>query len=106
MLLRVRRTSGRRAGPVSLLVRNGILLSPLWLLWLLLNLGHWDLGAHPQELLIPAGLVVSVLVVLVWTPLAVLLGEDHRAPYEKLTGTVNTAIVAPVPEPKTLEPTR
>lgn len=94
MLLRVvRRPTGRRAGPVSLLIRNGILLSPLWLLWLLRNLGHWDIGAHPQELLIPAGLAVSVFVVLVWTPLAVLLGDDHRAPYEKLTGTVNAAIV-------------
>ncbi|WP_233459076.1 VanZ family protein, partial [Amycolatopsis acidiphila] len=106
MLLRVRRTSGRRAGPVSLLIRNGILLSPLWLLWLLLNLDHWDIAAHPQQLLIPAGLLVSVFVVLVWTPLAVLLGDDHRAPYERLTGTVNTAIVAPVPEPEPLEPAR
>lgn len=97
MLLRVRRTSGRRAGPLSLLVRNGILFSPLWLLWLLLNLDRWDLRAHPAQLLIPAGLLVSVFVVVIWTPLAVLLDDEHRAPYERLTRTVNTAIVTPEP---------
>lgn len=97
MLLRVRRVSGRRAGPVSSFVRNAILLSPLWLLWLLLNL-DWDLKAHPLELLVPVGLLAAVLVVLVWSPLAVLLDEEHRAPYERLTGTLNQAIVAPARE--------
>ncbi|GAA5156071.1 VanZ family protein [Amycolatopsis sacchari] len=92
MLLRVRRTSGCRAGPVSLLVRNGILLSPLWLLWLLVNL-DWNLAAHPEQLLVPVGLLASVVVVVVWSPLAILLDDEHRAPYERLTGTVNTAIV-------------
>jgi hypothetical protein len=29
----------------------------------------------------------------VWTPLAVFFGDDHRAPYEQLTGTINVAIV-------------
>lgn len=28
---------GRRAGPIVLLIRNGILLSPLWLGWLALT---------------------------------------------------------------------
>ncbi|TVT11363.1 VanZ family protein [Amycolatopsis bartoniae] len=104
MLLRVRRVSGRRAGPVSLAVRNTILLSPLWLLWLLLGL-DWNLRAHPEQLLVPIGLLVAVLVVVVWSPLAVLLDAEHRAPYERLTGTVNTAIVpAERSEPEPKEP--
>jgi glycopeptide antibiotics resistance protein/uncharacterized RDD family membrane protein YckC len=109
MLLRVARRGGRRAGPVSLLVRNGVLLSPLWLTWLLLDLDRWDLGSHPEQLLLPVALAASAFVVLVWTPLAVLLDDEHRAPYERLTRTVNLAIVpppaetAPGPAP---EPTR
>ncbi len=97
MLLRVERTNGRRAGPVSLLVRNGVLLSPLWLAWLGLSVDHWDVLAHPEQLLIPAGLLVSVFVVGVWTPLAVFFG-DEAAPHERLSRTVNVAIVTePVP---------
>lgn len=95
MLLKVARRSGRRAGPISLLVRNGVLLSPLWLTWLLLDLDHWDLGEHPEQLLLPLALAASAFVVLVWTPLAVLLDDEHRAPYERLTRTVNVAIVPP-----------
>ncbi|MFG1646286.1 VanZ family protein [Amycolatopsis sp. NPDC049252] len=93
MLLRVARRSGRRAGPISLLVRNGVLLSPLWLTWLLLDLDRWDLANHLEQLLLPLALAASVFVVLVWTPLAVLLDDEHRAPYERLTRTVNAAIV-------------
>nr|WP_225956569.1 VanZ family protein [Amycolatopsis lexingtonensis] len=99
MLLRVTRRGGRRAGPVSLLVRNGVLLSPLWLAWWLLDLDRWDLGTHPEQLLLPVALAASVFVVGVWTPLAVLLDDEHRAPYERLTRTVNTAIVPPGAEP-------
>ncbi|HVV09187.1 VanZ family protein [Amycolatopsis sp.] len=93
MLLRVDRVSGRHAGPIALLVRNGILFSPLWLLWLLLHVDRWDIADRPQQLLIPLGMLVSVLVVLVWTPLAVLLDDEHRAPYERLTRTRNVAIL-------------
>lgn len=102
MLLRVARRSGRRAGPIALLVRNGILLSPLWLTWLVLDLDRWDLGHHPEQLLLPVALAASVFVVGVWTPLAVLLDDEHRAPYERLTRTVDVAIVPPAaatPEP-------
>lgn len=95
MLLRVARRGGRRAGPVALLVRNGVLFSPLWLTWLLLDLDRWDPARHPAQLLLPVALVASVFVVGVWTPLAVLLDDEHRAPYERLTRTVNIAIVPP-----------
>lgn len=92
MLLRVERTDGRRAGPVALLVRNGILLSPLWLLWFAVSVDSWDVLGRPQQLLIPVGLLLSLFVVGIWTPLAVFLG-DEEAPYERLTHTTNVAIV-------------
>jgi glycopeptide antibiotics resistance protein len=98
MLMRVRRTNGRRAGPLSLLVRNGILFSPLWLTWIALSVDHLNVFAHPVQLLIPFGLLVSVFLVGVWTPLAVFFGGD-AAPYERLSGTVNVAIVNPVESP-------
>jgi glycopeptide antibiotics resistance protein len=93
MLLRVERKGGRRAGPVSLLIRNGVLLSPLWLLWLALSVDEWDVFTDPEQLLIPAGMVVSLFVVGIWTPLAVFFGDD-AAPHERLSGTVNVAIAA------------
>jgi uncharacterized RDD family membrane protein YckC/VanZ family protein len=92
MLLKIERTDGRRAGPFSLLARYGILLSPLWLLWLAVDVDHWNVFSEPQQLLIPLGMLVSLLVVGVWTPLAVLFG-DEPAPYERLTRTHNVAIV-------------
>jgi glycopeptide antibiotics resistance protein len=96
MLLRVERTGGRRAGPVSLLVRNGVLFSPLWLLWLALSVDNWDVFASPAQLLIPLGMLVSVFVVGIWTPLAVFFG-DEPGPHERLSRTTNVAIVAPPP---------
>jgi hypothetical protein len=93
MLLRIERTNGRRAGPLALLVRYGILLSPLWLLWLAWSVDIWDIGGHPERLLILLGILLSVFVVGVWTPLAVLFSDDRRAPYEQLTRTINVAIV-------------
>jgi glycopeptide antibiotics resistance protein len=96
MLLRVRRTNGRRAGPLSLVVRNVILLSPFWMLWLALSVERWDIFAHPQELLLPIGLVLSAFVVGVWTPLAVFFGHEP-APYERLTRTTNVAILPAAP---------
>lgn len=92
MLLKLERTDGRRAGPVALLVRYGVLLSPLWLLWLALDIDHWDIFGSPEQLLIPVGMLISLLVVGVWTPLAVFFG-DEPAPYERLTRTQNVAIV-------------
>lgn len=92
MLLRVEGADGRRAGPVALLVRNGVLFSPLWLSWISLEVDHWDVFGSPQQLLLPVGLLVSVFVVGVWTPLAVFFG-DEPAPYERLTRTHNAAIV-------------
>ncbi|CAM3895307.1 VanZ family protein [Kibdelosporangium persicum] len=92
MLLRIERTNGHRAGPVSLAVRYGILLSPLWLLWLALSVDDWDVFANPEQLLIPIGAVASFFVVVIWTPLAVFFGHDP-APYERLTHTVNVAVV-------------
>lgn len=93
MLLRVERTGGRRAGVLSLLVRNGILLSPMWLAWIALSVRDWDVPAQPHQLLIPLGGLVSLFVVGVWTPLAVFLG-DETAPHERLSGTRNVAVVA------------
>jgi glycopeptide antibiotics resistance protein len=91
MLLRIERTDGRPAGPLSLLVRNGVLLSPLWLLWLALRVEHWDVVGSPHQLLIPLGLLLSLFVVGIWTPLAVFFG-DEPAPYERLSRTRNAAI--------------
>jgi glycopeptide antibiotics resistance protein len=90
MLLRVQRTDGRRAGPLSMLIRNGVLLSPLWLLWLALSVDHWDVFHRPQQLMIPIGLLLSVFVVGIWSPLAVFFGGEP-APYERLSRTVNVA---------------
>jgi glycopeptide antibiotics resistance protein len=92
MLLRVARTGGRPAGPLSLLVRYGVLLSPMWLAWLALSVDHWDVLGSPQQLLIPLGLVLSLFLVGVWAPLAVFFGDD-AAPHERLSRTVNVAIV-------------
>lgn len=92
MLLKIERTDGRPAGPFAILVRNGVLFSPLWLTWLALEVDHWDLLGEPQQLLIPVGMLASLLVVGVWTPLAVFFG-DEAAPYERLTHTHNVAIV-------------
>ncbi len=92
MLLRVERLDGRRAGPVSLVVRAVVLYSPLWLAWLALSVDDWDLFGAPQQLLIPLGGLASLFVVGVWTPLAVFLG-DEPAPYERLTRTHNVAVV-------------
>jgi glycopeptide antibiotics resistance protein len=92
MLLKLERNDGRRAGPFALFVRYGVLLSPLWLLWLALDVDHWDVLGAPQQLLIPLGMLLSLLVVGVWTPLAVFFG-DEPAPYERLTRTRNVAVV-------------
>ncbi len=92
MLLRIERTNGNRAGPLSIVVRYAILLSPLWLLWLGLSVDHWDVFARPQQLLIPVGFLLSLFVVGIWSPLAVFFGGEP-APYERLSRTVNVAIV-------------
>ncbi|MFC4852444.1 VanZ family protein [Actinophytocola glycyrrhizae] len=92
MLLRVERTDGRRAGPLAWLVRNGVLLSPLWLAWLALSVDRWDLLGAPHQLLIPLGALVSAFVVGAWTPLAVFFG-DEPAPYERLSRTHIVAIM-------------
>jgi hypothetical protein len=92
MLLRIQRTDGRRAGPLALLVRNGILLSPLWLLGLGLSVDRWDVFGQPQQLLIPVGLAVSLFLVGVWAPLAVFFG-DEPGPHERLSRTTNVAIL-------------
>jgi glycopeptide antibiotics resistance protein len=94
MLLRIERTNGRRAGPLSLLIRNGVLLSPLWLLWLGLSVTHWDILARPYLLLIPIGMLVSIFLVGIWTPLAVFFG-DEPAPHERLSRTTNVAVTPP-----------
>lgn len=100
MLLKLERTDGRRAGPIALLVRNGVLYSPLWLAWLALEVDHWNIFGEPQQLLIPVGLLISLLVVGVWTPLAVFFG-DEPAPYERLTRTQNVAVVRTEPADRT-----
>jgi glycopeptide antibiotics resistance protein len=92
MLLRIERVDGRRAGALSLLVRNGVLLSPLWLTWLALSVDHWDVFGSPEELLIPLGMLIALFVVGIWTPLAVFFG-DEPAPHERLSRTRNAAIV-------------
>jgi glycopeptide antibiotics resistance protein len=103
MLLRVERTDGHRAGPVAWAVRNGVLLSPLWLTWLALSVDRWDFFGSPQLIVIPVGLLAAGFVVVVWAPLAVFLG-DEAAPYERLTRTRNVAVVptgATTPTPVT-----
>jgi glycopeptide antibiotics resistance protein len=102
MLLKVERTNGRRAGPFALLARNGVLFSPLWLLWLALEVDHWDVFGQPQQLPILVGLLISIFLVGVWTPLAVFFGDDP-APYERLSGTVNVAIVVSPARPPAKE---
>jgi glycopeptide antibiotics resistance protein len=97
MLLRIERGDGRRAGPFALLVRYGVLLSPLWLLWVGFSVQDWDFFGEPVQLLIPLGAVLSLLVVGIWTPLAVLFGGES-GPHERLSRTVNVAIV-PEEEP-------
>lgn len=92
MLLRVERTDGRPAGPLSLLVRYGVLLSPLWLSWAALSVDDWDVLASPQQLLIPVGLLLSLFLVGMWAPLAVFFG-DEAGPHERLSRTVNVVIV-------------
>ncbi|HEU5475601.1 MAG TPA: VanZ family protein [Actinophytocola sp.] len=91
MLLRIGRTDGRPAGPLSVLVRNGVLFSPVWLGWIALQVEHWSVFERPSQLLIPLGLLVSGFVVGIWSPLAVFFGDD-RAPYERLSRTVNVAV--------------
>lgn len=91
MLLRIDRTDGSRAGPLALLVRNGILLSPVWLLWLGLSVTRWNVLDRPYLLLIPFGLLISVFLIGIWTPLAVFLGGEP-APYERISRTTNAAI--------------
>lgn len=97
MLLRMEHRDGGRAGPFALLVRYGVLFSPLWLLWLGLSIQDWDFFGEPVQLLIPLGAVMSLLVVGIWTPLAVLFGGEP-GPHERLSRTVNVAIV-PKEEP-------
>jgi len=38
--------------PLSMLIRNGVLLSPLWLLWLALSSTTGTCSTRPQQLLI------------------------------------------------------
>jgi glycopeptide antibiotics resistance protein len=106
MLLRIDRADGRRAGPLALLVRYGLLLSPLWLLYLALTLGYRGLDQHPGRLLVLVALGLAVVLVLIWSPLAVVFGERHRAPYERVSGTANAAIVheAAVAADRSLDP--
>ncbi|MBP2325141.1 glycopeptide antibiotics resistance protein [Kibdelosporangium banguiense] len=102
MLLKVERTGGRRAGPLSWLVRNGILLSPMWLVWIALSVDHWDVLGRPEQLLIPAGMLISLFVVGIWSPLAVFFGGEP-APYERLTRTTNVAVLKPARDGRTEE---
>jgi glycopeptide antibiotics resistance protein/uncharacterized RDD family membrane protein YckC len=97
MLLRVQRAGGRRAGPIALLVRYGVLLSPVWLGCLALRIDDWNPLHDMASVLVPLGLLLSAFVVLLWTPLAVLLDERHLAPYERLSRTRNVAIVREPP---------
>lgn len=93
MLLRIDRTDGTRAGPLAILVRNGVLLSPTWLLWLGLSVTSWNVLDRPYLLLIPGGLLIALFLIGVWTPLAVFLGNEP-APYERLSRTTNAAVPA------------
>jgi glycopeptide antibiotics resistance protein/uncharacterized RDD family membrane protein YckC len=102
MLLRVVRTSGRHAGPVTLLVRYAVLLSPGWLGVLALTL---DVG-RLWHLVILAVLALAMAVVLIWSPLAVVFEQEHRAPHERMSGSVNVAILPPETESGTVESER
>ena len=91
LLLRVVQPGGERADAAALLLRYGILLGPLWLGWLQLWLAADGEGA--RESWIAALILLAAIVSWVWSPLAVLIRRDHRAPYEQASGTVNAAIL-------------
>jgi glycopeptide antibiotics resistance protein len=93
MLLRIERTSGRHAGPVALLVRAVVLLSPVWLLCFGLTADSWGPAGWVWDWGILLGLGVLALVMAVWVLVAVVLDEDNRGPHERLSGTVNAAVV-------------
>jgi hypothetical protein len=57
--------------------------------------------------LIPVGMLVSLFVVGIWSPLAVFFGGE-AAPYERLSQTANVAILKsarPVPQSPSRSPT-
>lgn len=90
VLLRVVQRGGQRAEPSAILLRYAILLGPLWLGWLQLWLAA-D-GEDAGESWLAAGVLLAAFVSWIWSPLAVLVRRDHRAPYEQASGTVNAAI--------------
>ncbi|GIG69480.1 VanZ family protein [Phytomonospora endophytica] len=90
VLLRVTGDDGARPGPGELLLRYGVLLAPLWLIWF--GIGLSATGDDTSEPWYRWLILVAVLVAWVWSPLAALFGRDRRTPYERLSRTVNTTI--------------
>ena len=103
MLLRIERT-GRPAAPgrSRCSCATGCCCRHCGCSWLALSVDHWDVFGSPQQLLIPLGMLLSLFVVGIWTPLAVFFG-DEPAPHERLSRTHNVAIVDGA-EPRAREP--
>ncbi|GAA1909781.1 VanZ family protein [Streptomyces sodiiphilus] len=93
VLLRITRPDGQRAGPLRIAVRCLLLYAPLGLGWLTLA-DHTGTVTFPDPVsrLLPGAVLAAVLLTGVWSPLAVLLRRDRRAPYERWSGTVDRAI--------------
>ncbi|MEV0644859.1 VanZ family protein [Phytomonospora sp. NPDC050363] len=95
MLLCVVGPEGDRPWGGTLLLRQAILLSPLWLMWF--GVGLAAEGDDPSDPWYGWLIAAAVAVAWVWSPLAALLRRDGRTPYEQITGTVNTAILRDAP---------
>ncbi|GAB3106584.1 VanZ family protein [Streptomyces calidiresistens] len=95
VLLRVERPGGRRAGFRRITVRMWLLYSPFALLWWWAadHTGVLPVGLpEPVGRVLPFLLPVAGVLVWVWSPFAVLVRGDRRAPYERWTDTVNLAV--------------
>ncbi|MQS10012.1 VanZ family protein [Streptomyces sp. IF17] len=95
VLLRIERPGGRRAGFRRITARMGLLYSPFLVLWWWVadRSGALPVAVpEPVARALPFLLLAGGVLVWVWSPLAVLVRGDHRAPYERWTDTVNLAV--------------
>ncbi|MDK1474609.1 VanZ family protein [Streptomyces sp. 549] len=92
VLLRVTRPDGGRAGPLRVSVRAWVLYSPLALGWLAVaaHRGAVSLPGPAEQL--PLAAVVAGTLLWGWAVPAIVLSRDHRAPYERWSGTANRAV--------------
>ncbi|MBB1244717.1 VanZ family protein [Streptomyces durbertensis] len=109
VLLRVARPDGGRAGPLRVTVRTWIVYAPLALAWLTLadRTSALTLPDDASRLLPYAAAALAALVWGLAVP-SIVLGRDHRAFYERWSGTQNVALrtrrdrrTEPAPPPDT-----